>query len=206
MKIFLMLVLCLMAGTAQAQSEETLKHAATMEAIGKLADAMKAMAEANAQMAARAGNQVQPVYQPPKDVECVGFMNCSVAGLKGLFGAVKDVAGIGVQVAQPLMAYRTAVKQYDFQKVAAEQTTKQVESQQGTLQYAFGAQRDVAIAGFNQPNPPTTQITGNSGPVNIGGTQTNTTGSYNPVNPTARVCTPTFGAGGAVSGYTCTGG
>lgn len=205
MKVFLMLVLALMVGTANAQSEETLKHAATMEAIGKLADAMKAMAEANAQMAARAGNQVQPVYQPPKDVECSGFMNCTTAGLKSLFGAVKDVAGIGVQVAGPLMSYRTAVKQYDFQKVAAEQTTKQVESQQGTLQYAFGAQRDVAIAGFNQPNPPTTAISA-SGPVNVGGTQTNTTGSYNPVNPTARVCTPTFGAGGAVSGYTCTGG
>lgn len=204
MKIFLMLVLALMVGTANAQSEETLKHAATMEAIGKLADAMKAMAEANAQMAARAGNQVQPVYQPPKDVECTGFMNCTVAGFKELFGAVKDVAGIGVQVAGPLMSYRTAVKQYDFQKVAAEQATEQVKSQQGTLQYAFGAQRDVAIAGFNQPNPPTTAISA-SGPVNVGGTQTNTTGSYNPVNPTARVCTPTFGAGGAVSGYTCTG-
>jgi len=205
MKIFLMLVLCLLAGTAQAQSEETLKHAATMEVIGKLADAMKAMAESNAQLAARAGAPAQAVYQPPKDVECSGFMNCTVAGFKGLFGAVKDVAGIGVQVAGPLMSYRTAVKQYDFQKVAAEQTTEQVKSQQGTLQYAFGAQRDVAIAGFNQPNPPTTAISA-SGPVNVGGTQTNTTGSYNPVNPTARVCTPTFGAGGAVSGYTCTGG
>ncbi len=205
MKIFVMLVLALMVGTANAQSEETLKHAATMEAIGKLADAMKAMAEANAQMAARAGAQVQPVYQPPKDVECTGFMNCTVAGFKGLFGAVKDVAGIGVQVAGPLMAYRTAVKQYDFQKVAAEQTTKQVESQQGTLQYAFGAQRDVAVAGFNQPNPPTTAISA-SGPVNVGGTQTNTTGSYNPTNPSPKVCVPTFGATGQVTGYTCSGG
>lgn len=189
-----------------AQSEDTLRHVATMEAVKAQAEAMGKMADAMKSMSERAG--AAPVaYQPPREVECTGFMNCTVAGFKGFFGAVKDVAQIGGAYVGPIMAYKTAIQQYDFQKVAAAETTKQVQSQQNTLQTAFSTNQNIASMGIStagQQHAPTTQISNNSGPVNMGGTQTN--GSYNPANPSAKVCAPTYSATGVPTGFTCTGG
>jgi hypothetical protein len=194
---------------AQAQSEDALKHAATMEAIGKMADAMKAQADAMAHMADRvaaAPVQMQVQSAPIRDCSGWAFLGCAIretwAGAKDVLHEVQPFAG-------PVFAYKTAIKQYDYQAIQAKENTIQEQSRQGTLQYAFGAQRDTAKYGFDAigSQPPGTVIN-NSGTGNNFGSGQLTYAPISDAYKVGRYCYPTSSTVGGVTttGQTCVGG
>lgn len=194
------------SATAQ-MSEDTAKHIATMEALKSQSDAMGKMADALKVATERSGNsQPQPVIvQAPPAKECSGWGDCTVAFGKGLLGGVREVVQAVSPLAAPYYGYRTAGLQYDFQKIQAAETTKQIDARERTTQTMSGDARQIAVAAVTAPRPPTTeiQVTGNSGAVNVGtGTQDN---SNRPIttttNPTPRVCSTS-----ATGVLTCVGG
>lgn len=210
MKRFLFLLL-LFAAPAFAQSDETMRHAATMKAVSDLAAAMKAQAETIDRLSARVG-MAPMAYQPaaPQVIEekpCEGFGGCLVAGVKATFQGVREVGRAVGEVVQPFQpfaapyaAYRTADKQFDYQKVAAIEQTKQVESREQTTRYMAGSMQLIATAPQPTP-PPTTQniFTSNTGPILVG------SGSMdNSVRPApTKYCFPVYSSAGVAVGSSC---
>lgn len=195
--------------SATAQSEDTLKHAATMEAIGKIADAMKTQAEALKVAVERGGNSQPVIVQAPVQKACEGFGSCLVSTIKEGFGVAKDILQVGGSYVGPVMAYRTAVKQFDFQKIESGEATKRIESNNGTLQVAFATNKDIAKAGFDAlGNQQPGTVINNSGTGNNFGSGQLTYAPITDAYKVGRYCYPTTSTTGGVTttGQTCVGG
>lgn len=202
---------------ASAQiSDETARHLATMKAQEESSKAIAKLADAVIALSARVNGTQQPVFiqapQVEKEKDCTGFGGCMVAGVKGVFTGLRDFAVGTGQALTPLtpfanmyFGHQTSKLQYAYQAKHDEQTTAQEQSRQGTLQYAFGAQRDVGVSAITRPDTPTTLISHNTGPVSAGGTQNNS--SFNPITnpaPVVVTCTPVIGTNGVATGTSCT--
>lgn len=211
MKRFLFLLLLLFAAPAFAQSDETMRHAATMKAVSDLAAAMKAQAETIDRLAARVG-AAPVVYKPAvapvaEEKPCEGFGGCLVAGTKAVFSGVGAVVRGTAEAVAPLAPFAQA--RYGFLAVKEQGNTARWQAtearlsnadNQATLQAAFGGFTQIGLK-QPQPAPPTTQniFTSNTGPILVGsGSMDN---SLRPA-PT-RYCFPVYGSNGNLAGSSC---
>ena len=135
--------------------------------------------------------------------ECVGFITCLVSGTKAVFGGVRDVVQAVAPLVGPYYGYRGQVVQAEYQKVAAVETTKQVQAREGTTQAMSRDAAGIATGGFTALSGPRIVASGTG--INFGSGDL-LYQSQNPIstvtNPAARTCLPTFSATGTVTGWT----
>lgn len=180
-------------------TEEGAKHISTMaaiqsqsEAMGKMADAMKAMAERAVAPTAPAPVYVQPAAAPMRDCTGWAFVGCAISYTwSGVKEVIHELQPFAPAAAQIIMGKQNGETQ---RYVATEARLTNADNQK-TVQQGFLSIENVALkpAPVTPPapvQPPTTQIVirDNTGPVNVAGSQDNRT------NPAPVVCfvgTPT---------------
>lgn len=195
--------------SVSAQSEDALKHAATMEAIGKLGDAMKAQADALKVAVERGGGAPQPIImqqaaQPARDCTGWSFFPCAI---RETWGGVKDVLH-EIQPFAPAAAQIILGKQNaSVAKYTATEARLTNADNQQTHQAGYSALLNLGLKPApSTPAGPTFNLNNSNGN-NFGGGQL----TYAPITDAYKVgryCYPTTTTTGGVTttGQTCVGG